>query len=60
MSCDNESWGLYAGIGRFPGKSQGCARAYKESNGDEQDPEAGQCWDCPDKINGLEMRRSCA
>lgn len=34
-------WVMYAGVDRFPGKSQGCSRTHKEPDGDEQDPEAG-------------------
>jgi len=42
---------VYAGIGWFPGKSQGCTGTYKESYGDEQDSKAGQRWNCPDEVN---------
>lgn len=47
----NEIRIMYAGVNRFPGKSQGCPGTREEPNGDEQDPEAGECRNCSNEMN---------
>jgi len=39
-----------SGVDRLPRESKGGTRAYEEPNGDEQDPEARQCWNCPSQM----------
>lgn len=50
---------LYAGIGWFPGKSEGCTGTYQEPGCDGQDPKADQCRNCPDEVNLMEDSSSC-
>jgi len=52
-------WACWLGIDRLAREPEGSTRTYEESNGDEQDSEAGQCWNCPSQMKliiGLLMR----